>query len=74
MQHVLEALEKAKAAPGLIAGELCRCGAFITFKPALGGHSIDMLHPQPPCHEFRAFCEKLVELADATPLDQAQPT
>lgn len=68
MQHMIEALEKAKAAPGLIRGEACRCGKFVTFKPALGGHSLDMLHPEPTCHEFRAFAQALCELADAVPL------
>lgn len=71
MQHMLEAIAKAQAAPGIITGEHCRCGAFVTFKPALGGHSLDMLHPEPPCHEFRMLCEKLCELADAQPLDPA---
>jgi len=71
MQHMLEALEKAKAAPGIITGELCRCGKFVTFKPALGGHSIDMLHPQPACHEFRALCDALVQHDVAAPLDAA---
>lgn len=69
MQHMLEAVEKAKAAPGLIRGEVCRCGRFVTFKPALGGHSLDMQHPEPVCHEFRAFCDALVQHDVATPLD-----
>jgi len=71
MQQLLDALAKAQAAPGLITGEHCRCGQFVTFKPALGGHSIDMLHPQPPCHEFRAFCDALIVHADAQQLDPA---
>jgi hypothetical protein len=59
---MMEAIEKAKA--GLVAAEYCRCGKLVTFKPAQGGLSLDVLHPQPPCAEFAEFVDKLVELAD----------
>lgn len=35
------------------------CGATITFRTTANGQSVDVLHPQPPCTEFRAFIERL---------------
>lgn len=59
---MIEAIEKAKT--GLVQAEYCRCGQLVTFKPANGGMSLDVLHPQPPCAEFAQLVAKLVELAD----------
>jgi hypothetical protein len=64
---MLEAIEKAKAARG-VGLERCRCGKWVTIKPAVGGLSLDVLHPQPPCHEFKMFVQKLIELADGQQL------
>lgn len=35
------------------------CSASITFITSNEGQSVDVLHPQPPCDEFRAFVERL---------------
>lgn len=62
MQHMMEAIEKAKL--GLVQAEYCRCGKLVKFQPVNGGMSLDVLHPQPPCSEFAELVGKLVDLAD----------